>query len=647
MNHFGALFFPFLLTFYQLVFKCCPHRIKSKALFCLLFLMCGTNAFSQKTITITDTFQCKYLGEYSYLLEDANHQISLQNLLTKPLEEWENSKLEKPRKGVSTSTFWSRTTIENRTDEIQEMTIVLEYPMVDWVQFFIVANDTTILDQSKAMGDVQPFANRTVQHHYFVYNYTFLPKSTYTFYCKSGQLGGKFYLPLHLFKHNVWLSKNNKDLLRHGLILGLVSILCLISFITFLRTRKVFLLFFTLQNLSLAFFYLAFNGLGFQYIWAFEIPYQQIGTVQAMNALTIFRVLFLITFFNIKQIRSIYRIFIFILGVQLVCFILPILIVYIPLFNTPTLAKVSRLLNFSITALILFILFTLSCLYYQKTKDHQMKWYLLLLSFQIVIGLIGFIPYFTNIDFGNLTTANVSILSSLLEGFVLAIIIINYFKDTFFEKEQLAFIVAQKQSEAYQNLLLGQEEERKRLSQELHDGLSVRLNLLKQNLGKKQYIDESNQTTILADLDTIHQDLRNFSHALNPTILKQLGFKKAVHDLIFKIEMSHLNLDIQFDCPNNIADFDKEKEKHLYHILQELLNNTIKYAQASKVNIEFKIKNNQQNFIYMDNGIGYEVTQNNVRGIGLKNIAARVAILNGQLAIHRREPSGMLYSITL
>ncbi len=649
MNCCGTSFFSFLLTLYSLVTTLLGFRKTSVSL--LLLLMCYLNVFAQKKITITADFQGEYLGKYSYLLEDSSHQIKIQDVLSKPLSEWEDSKMNIPRKGVSSSIFWSKTTIENNTNQPQSMTFVLEYPMVDWVQFFIVDREKLVVDQSKEMGDIQPFETRTIQHHYFVYNYTFPPHSTVDFYCKTGQLGGKFYLPLHLYKQNIWLSQNNRKLIRHGLILGLVSILCLIGLITFFRTRRIFLLFFTLQNISFAFFYLAFNGLGFQYIWSNAIPYQQIGTVQAMNAFTIFKVLFLITFFNIKQVRPIYQTFKFILGVQFICFILPILITYIPTLNTPSFAKLSRLLNFSITALLLFILLTLCLLYYRKTKDRQIRGYLFLLSFQITAGLISFIPYFTKIDLGNFNSANMTIVSSLVEGFVLAIIIINYFKDTFFEKEQLALMVSKKQTEAYQNLFLGQEIERKRLSQELHDGLSIQLNLLKQKLSRQPAISsgimDSENKELLLDLDTIHRDLRNFSHALNPTILEELGLKKAIHDLIYRIEMSDIDLDIQFDCPDSITNFDKESEKHLYHILQELLNNTVKYAQASKVNIEFTAKNNQRNLIYMDNGIGYDVTKNGFRGIGLKNIRARVAILNGQLAIQRRQPRGMLHRITL
>jgi len=653
MSCYGTPFFFILLTIYQLGLTLYNlGEAKKIKVTVLLLLMCSLTVFAEKKISITDDFECAYLGTYSYLFEDTSHQITINDLLPKPLNEWEVSTLEKPRKGVSSSIFWSQTTIENKTNQSQSMTIVLEYPMVDWVQFFMVDGKKEVMDQSKAMGDIQPFDNRTIQHHYFVYNFTFPPNSRYDFYCKTGQLGGKFYLPLQLYKQNSWISQNSKTLLRHGLLLGFVSILCLISLISFIRTRKIFLLFFTLQNLSFALFYLAFNGMGFQYIWPNSIPYQQIGTVQTMNALTIFKVLFLITFFNFKQVRPVYRAFLFILGIQIICFILPILIAYIPVFNSPFLAKLSRLLNFSITALLLFMILALCLVYYRKTKDHKMRWYLYFLSFQIIIGLISFIPYFTKIDMGNFTTANVNMFSSMIEGLVLTIIIINYFKDTFFEKEQLALMVAQKQTEAYQNLFVGQEKERKRLSQELHDGLSIQLNLLKQKLTNSTTGDGINLSAdfseILTDVDNIQQDLRNFSHALNPTILKQLGLKKAVHDLIYRIEMSDLDLDIQFDALTDLSNLSKDHTKHLYHILQELLNNTLKYAEASEINIELNENDNQKLILsYSDNGIGYDEGKATTKGIGLKNIQARVAILKGDLIIKPINPSGMLHQIIM
>ena len=136
-----------------------------KLLFTPLLILLAFNVFGAKKLVITESFECEYVGKYSYLLEDSSHQITIQELLFKPFNEWEDNQLEKPRKGVSGSMFWSKTTIENTTSQAQTITIVLEYPMVDWVQFFMVDEEKDLIDQSAAMGDIQPFRRVTIAHH--------------------------------------------------------------------------------------------------------------------------------------------------------------------------------------------------------------------------------------------------------------------------------------------------------------------------------------------------------------------------------------------------------------------------------------------------------------------------------------------------
>jgi len=218
---------------------------------------------------------------------------------------------------------------------------------------------------------------------------------------------------------------------------------------------------------------------------------------------------------------------------------------------------------------------------------------------------------------------------------------IIYFYRQIFAYRKVESKLADKQNEALQNLLKGQENERKRLSRALHDGLSIRVLQVKQSLnGMKKNLNQDCLSNALFQINGIHQDIRNISHALNPTVLQEYGLEKAINDIIFKIESNNLDLDIQFEYPNNLL-LHKDQSKHFYYIIQELLNNTVKYAKANSIGIEFKKMKGSTYFYYYDNGIGFEPERINNSGIGLQNIKSRVALLNGKLKIIPRKPKGI------
>lgn len=329
------------------------------------FFLCF--AETNNHIILTDDFKETYIGKSTYIYEDRGGNEDIYNILNKSSNKWELQDKDRPRKGLSSSTFWAKTIIENRTSKIVPLIFVQECPMADWIQFFMV-NQTQVIEKSVLMGDTLPFKNRTIPHNYFAYDYTFPPNSTLTFYCKTGQLGGKFYLPLKLSRQNIWLSSNNRKTLSHGLILGIILIFCLIGLLTYLSIRRKFLLFFILQNVFFVLFYLSFNGMGFQYLWPNATHFQQIAAAQMLNGIAIFKVLFFITFFNLKQIKSFKFTVLGIIGLQFLSCLFPVLFEYYPIFHTSFFAKFLRIFNYSIFPLTLFTLGGLSFIFYKKQK---------------------------------------------------------------------------------------------------------------------------------------------------------------------------------------------------------------------------------------------------------------------------------------
>lgn len=201
------------------------------------------------------------------------------------------------------------------------------------------------------------------------------------------------------------------------------------------------------------------------------------------------------------------------------------------------------------------------------------------------------------------------------------------------DNQKLQTQLSEEQIRAYQNILVGQEKERQRLSQDIHDGLSIRIAQLKAKI-KSTIIDHQVLEHLIKDFEVVEEDLRNISHALNPNILNNFGLQKAINDLIFQIELNDENIDLNFDYASSLF-LNQEQEKHLYYIIQELLNNAIKHSKAKEIRISLGLKNDKIYLQFTDSGKGFDLEKTNGKGIGLNNIRSRVAVLGGSFDIIR------------
>jgi signal transduction histidine kinase len=185
-----------------------------------------------------------------------------------------------------------------------------------------------------------------------------------------------------------------------------------------------------------------------------------------------------------------------------------------------------------------------------------------------------------------------------------------------------------------------QENERQQFAAELHDGLGQMLTSLLMNLNATETIhkDNSNSPTQVTENLLIMQQLtkqsieevRAISRKLMPVVLNDFGLLEAIDDLCHKTgKTTHLIID--FNKPNFSFRLPKEMERAFYRITQELLNNTLKYAHASKVNIELKHTDNNLLYTYSDNGVGMKMHDEKGKGLGLLNIEGRLSVMNGKI----------------
>ena len=204
-------------------------------------------------------------------------------------------------------------------------------------------------------------------------------------------------------------------------------------------------------------------------------------------------------------------------------------------------------------------------------------------------------------------------------------------------------------------MMKGQEEERKRVAKELHDGLGQSLSAMNMHLGvldkdKAKFSDKSLKSikNLKELLENTIIEVKSISYDLMPKILESYGLVKALNYLCEVMDDSgKINLKMQtFGIKERM---DPEVEVTLYRITQELINNVIKHAAARNISIQL-IKHDQSLVLMVeDDGIGFETmrSKSDVKGLGLKNISTRVNSLNGSFYIDSLQGKGTTITIEL
>ncbi|MFS1510915.1 sensor histidine kinase [Chengkuizengella sp. SCS-71B] len=187
-----------------------------------------------------------------------------------------------------------------------------------------------------------------------------------------------------------------------------------------------------------------------------------------------------------------------------------------------------------------------------------------------------------------------------------------------------------------------QEKERFHISIDLHDSTLQDLLLLRRRISiyvEKSTSKEVNQElkNIVNYVDMINVGLRQNFFELNPYLIKETGLIKAVEQLVDQ-EKAMNNFIIKFTTKNadKIENSKMEVKQHVFRIIQELINNTKKHAEASVVNIDLRAIDHTQSLIYKDDGIGFDTNlikskPTELKGIGLEQIRYRVNDLNGDM----------------
>ena len=193
-----------------------------------------------------------------------------------------------------------------------------------------------------------------------------------------------------------------------------------------------------------------------------------------------------------------------------------------------------------------------------------------------------------------------------------------------------------------QDLLQSQENERIRISKDLHDGIGQKLLIIKNKLLSK---GESETKEMVEE--TI-EEVRSISRDLYPFQLQELGITRAIEHTITQID-ENTTLFISSEIDNIDHLFQKEQEVNIYRIVQESLSNIIKHAKAEASKVSIKKMTDKIIISIKDNGVGFDFNEKyqDENSLGLKTLLERTKFLSGQMKIHSKKGDGTLIEFTL
>ena len=560
--------------------------------------------------------------------------------------------------GLTQDAHWLKMNLVNRDELRRQLLFEIANPNLQEVRVYQYWGTQQL--QADSTGINYPYSRRALAHQNFIFPIDLPPGDSISLLVYLGPSLQPVNFNMYLWDKSYRL---NKQAVRESFSLGSFFLLHAIFLLILVLTSWSFgireLWYYSIYVLFGALFILADLGLGYRYIWS-DSPYlQKVAPFLLVNLYTIFGAQFIRAFFHTGRRFPVFdKVFLAAIASVGVVFLSAFLLPWMPLGMAHSVSVIQYILFLlSSTAFIVLFLRTL------RTR-HQSGWFLLGFSIHgagIVITILQYMKLLPNYSAASSLfeagwPVTFSTQTTLMAGMVLEIPIVLYIAFRRFQylddqNQRQAERLSQLRQKSMNDLLLGIESERRRLAQDLHDGLSVNLAAIKMKANLMEVRSQGEQRKawreIMDDLEGAYEELRRISHNLPPKSLYRIGLGGALEEIVQRSRTIRPEMEIQYFNNIPLAGLSKQTEMHIYRIVLELINNALKHSEASVLSIQLMSHDGQAVITAEDNGKGFEPEKTSGDGIGLQNIRSRAELLGGTLAIESRAGKGAVFMITL
>ena len=618
-------------------------------LFVLICCLGLTGLFAQNTnlLVLNHGFEKEYLDEVVSTFKDTSHSLTIQDLVTgqhlgQPCEVRSPGHL--LNMGYSRDSWWLSWTLLNNTPDAQNLNLLLGSGIISSAKLYTVKDSMgyRIIDSMPAIGLAHPY--NPLHHDTRGWNYSLSipPGKSVTYWLRANNEVASLRLSMELWDSAKLKSNTNLYNIGWGIFFGILMLTILGAVAVFVATRQK------------VFFYYA----------------SYIASVIALNGVSLGLHLVL---FQIEN-HFMAHCFVFISSVSAIVTMLLFSKTYLDLNSWAPRLNYLIYFNYGVVGIMAFMwylwpqdweisywwihLFTflplatlltiLIVVVKQKPVPQQHRLYLIAFSPLIILsvgialrnnGLIGHTFLF---DFR-------MPVSFAFEAIVFSYALAIRIRDMRNERESLLERVNIQQRKSFRAVIEATEKERKRVAEDLHDGLGQLLSTAKLNLTAIEGVEDTeeykNINTSIAILDEACQEVRHISHNMMPGTLIRLGLVSAVREQARKINESGKIL-VTVSVSGFENRMDESREIAIYRVMQELLNNAIRYANATDITIRLEQQADGYLFTISDNGQGFDprVLEKN-KGIGWRNIQSRIDLLQGNIDLKTAPGKGTIFNI--
>lgn len=580
------------------------------------------------TLVITQQFKQANIKDFGYVYKDSQHAINFEEV--KNLEDSFFLPLKKTGLSFSPSkhVHWIKFHLKN--EATVEQTFILETVnhRINQLCLFLTEEGHLISDY-KLLGDNFPFYERELIHQNFLFEIRIPQKTVYSGYIFNDKFLEGIDLSYTLYSATQFEKIESQRSIYLPIYLGVLFFIAVFAILLAIFISNRFSIYLAIYIAAMFLLRLSRTGLGFKLIW-FDYPYFNSISGSFFIILSTISIIALTrSYFRTKSIMPKWD--------RLLQFIQLSHLGYIPylFFYRLCLGAVHTVviyIGYSLQAFCFISIIGTIIFGYLKFKNRNYLFFLGAIIFALFAMLTHVFIQLKILESSYQTELFLH-LSFLLDICILLILVIKEAQDSFVQNQKLSVQLNEVKVHAATSLMRGQQTEQQKLSQELDSKLSSKLNLTKQSLAELKRNDEPEISALIIEIELLSKELSSFSQEINPLDLQKESLIKAIGGLIEKINQINSSINISFkDSYIEKTKLSDLKSHAIFLSTQELINNALKYAKASIIEVQLKQVNNRLFLSVQDNGKGFDVTKK-TEGIGLKNIKNRATFFNGKFEV--------------
>lgn len=514
--------------------------------------------------------------------------------------------------GLDKPSGWCRFVVRNESVH-QDWILKLQPSRVDTARLYIVRGDGP--EVFPVTGHFQTLLQRPVPALPFGYPIRIKRNETITCYLYTARQFGKHApaVELQTVKHFEGYEYGYNLVL--GFVTGMVVLAAFVGFLLYLFTKQRLYILYSAYAFS--FFLVLLVDSGFLHatgVWYYDETVSNGYTMVLYYWMGACLGAFTIELLQLEQFgpRWVYG-FGVILSITLASFAFILLFPGLPSSLRWAMVSASYYLAFVINAFVLYVIVTSV-----RKKEPIVYFYMIGFFLTSLVALIILFTDFQLLPF-QITNKDIFFLTPLLEILFVALGIGIQYSQTLRDRVKVQQALNQTQDQ----LLTIQEDERRRIAQDLHDDVGNSLAAV-----RNMVVHAFEPTSVEKEINSIIETVRTISHDLMPVDFEQFPLTDMVSQRVNRFKLDD-QIAIDFDCTGTVVRLRPITELVIYRIVNELITNVYKHAKASKAYIQFVYRENCLVVTVEDDGAGFSDAP--TEGIGLRSIRLRSAYIRAQL----------------